>query len=451
MKLKHIIIPVALLVAQQSFAQSTMVGHTLTGGLPATPNEYLGSLNGADVIFKSNGSERMRMLSTGNVGIGTNAPAMPFHVQVTGSNSGIRVTQAGTTAASIGLYNTSTGAHNYALFSTGSGNGEGAGIFGVYDYTAATYRVAVNGSGNMSLGGTTPQARLHVTGNALVTSNVGSPTSAAYIRGNNGYSGVTTPDYTWWGNDQTGLFHPAANVIGFTNGGAETMRIHSNGFVGIGTAASNPPLAKLHVDNGLVRVTGSNPSGGPMVVLGGNSVTAPNGEWGMEYDASVAGKEGLNFWKPFGSTGTSGNNYLFLSNSGRVGINTNDPIAQLTVNGKTLIGDPAVVGINTLGTYLLYVQHGILTEKLRVSVVNSGTWADYVFDENYKMKSLKEVDSFIKKNKHLPEVPSASEVEKNGVDMVEMDATLLKKIEELTLYIIAQDKRIEDLEKRNNK
>lgn len=61
---------------------------------------------------------------------------------------------------------------------------------------------------------------------------------------------------------------------------------------------------------------------------------------------------------------------------------------------------------------------------------------------NYKLKPLNEVAQFIKENRHLPDVPSAGDVQKNGIDVAQMDATLLKKIEELTLYIIQQQQNI---------
>ncbi|HXC05018.1 MAG TPA: hypothetical protein VNZ86_09725, partial [Bacteroidia bacterium] len=187
--------------------------------------------------------------------------------------------------------------------------------------------------------------------------------------------------------------------------------------------------------------------GGPQILLGGTPGVQNYGQYGMEYETAAqagATNGGLNFWKPFQSTGVNTNNILFLSDNAMVGINTPSPTAQLTVNGNTLIGDPSVVTLPA--GYKLYVQTGILTEKLRVSVVNSSTWADYVFGEKYALPSLNEVANYIRTNKHLPGVPSAQEVEKNGVDMVEMDAVLLKKVEELTLYILEQNKRIENLE-----
>lgn len=79
------------------------------------------------------------------------------------------------------------------------------------------------------------------------------------------------------------------------------------------------------------------------------------------------------------------------------------------------------------------------------------TWAmevpDYVFDETtYKLRTLPEVESFVKANRHLPDVPSAAELKAKGMDLVEMNLVLLRKVEELTLHVIAQDKQIKQLQ-----
>jgi hypothetical protein len=66
-----------------------------------------------------------------------------------------------------------------------------------------------------------------------------------------------------------------------------------------------------------------------------------------------------------------------------------------------------------------------------------------VFDKNYKLNSLTEVEKFINEHKHLPDVPSASEVKENGINVGDIDAKLLQKIEELTLYMIEQNKKID--------
>lgn len=111
-------------------------------------------------------------------------------------------------------------------------------------------------------------------------------------------------------------------------------------------------------------------------------------------------------------------------------------------NGKILMGDPATINTNTTNDYKLYVQTGILTEKVKVSLSSSANWADFVFDKNYKLQSLPQVESYIKEHKHLPGIPSADEVVASGLDLAEMDAKLLQKIEELWLHVI-------DLKKEN--
>ncbi|HSH65493.1 MAG TPA: bZIP transcription factor, partial [Bacteroidia bacterium] len=117
--------------------------------------------------------------------------------------------------------------------------------------------------------------------------------------------------------------------------------------------------------------------------------------------------------------------------------------------GKVLIGNPNLSGFKgTPGSYQLYVQGGILTEKIKAAVATTNDWSDYVFAEDYNLKSLKEVEQFIKRNNHLPNVPSAQDVVNEGIDMVKMDAKLLEKIEELTLYLIELDKRNAEQEKQ---
>lgn len=99
------------------------------------------------------------------------------------------------------------------------------------------------------------------------------------------------------------------------------------------------------------------------------------------------------------------------------------------------------IGSNSISdTAKLLVEGTIKARKLRVDQLG---WADYVFNYNYKLRPLKDLENYIKQNNHLPDVPSASEVEKNGIDVGDNQAVLLKKIEELTLYIIEQGKKID--------
>jgi hypothetical protein len=106
--------------------------------------------------------------------------------------------------------------------------------------------------------------------------------------------------------------------------------------------------------------------------------------------------------------------------------------------GRVKIGD-----VNTMfDGYKLYVQDGILTEKVKVAVKNSEDWFDNVFNADYSLMPLTEVEKYITANKHLPDVPSTSEVMTSGIDLGKMNGILLKKIEELTLYMIEMKKEL---------
>ena len=111
-------------------------------------------------------------------------------------------------------------------------------------------------------------------------------------------------------------------------------------------------------------------------------------------------------------------------------------------NGKIYIGSTASYPTTT-GNYKLYVEGGILTEKVKVALRSTANWADYVFEKNYELMPLKNVEEYIAIHKHLPGIDSASELTKNGLDLAEMQAKHMAKIEEMMLYIIQQNKTIE--------
>lgn len=102
------------------------------------------------------------------------------------------------------------------------------------------------------------------------------------------------------------------------------------------------------------------------------------------------------------------------------------------------------VGTDNPGDYKLAVDGKIGAREIEVTTTS---WADYVFEEDYKLKSLAETENYIKENKHLPGIPSEAEVKQNGVNIGEIQAKLLAKIEELTLHLIEQNKEIKNLKK----
>ncbi len=138
-----------------------------------------------------------------------------------------------------------------------------------------------------------------------------------------------------------------------------------------------------------------------------------------------------------GAYAPAGNDKLYIDNS-----STSTPL---------LYGDFASdqLGINTNSIptgYTFAVVGKIVAEEIKVQVASA--WPDYVFHPAYKLPSLKEVEKHIKTKGQLTNIPSAKEVEENGIELGEMNAKLLQKIEELTLYILALNKRMEQLEKK---
>ncbi|WP_316815844.1 hypothetical protein [Pedobacter nyackensis] len=116
-----------------------------------------------------------------------------------------------------------------------------------------------------------------------------------------------------------------------------------------------------------------------------------------------------------------------------------------TIAGVKLFSTSVGIGTTNVHTYKLAVGGGIIAESVKVKPQVS--WPDYVFEKDYPILPLNELEKFVLKNKHLPNVPNAAEVKKDGIDVGEMNAKLLQKIEELTLYIIDQQKGMMDQQK----
>lgn len=127
----------------------------------------------------------------------------------------------------------------------------------------------------------------------------------------------------------------------------------------------------------------------------------------------------------------------------------------LLAMGNNVNDGSTYIGINDgyRGTWIKFFNNGIARFDGKIFAkeieVKANVWADYVFANDYKLKSLEEVEKHIKEKGHLPNIPSAKEVEEQGINVADMDAKLLEKIEELTLYSIEQNKRIQKLESEN--
>jgi len=111
--------------------------------------------------------------------------------------------------------------------------------------------------------------------------------------------------------------------------------------------------------------------------------------------------------------------------------------------GRVKIGN---VNTNYDG-YKLFVEEGILTEKVKVAVKNSEDWFDHVFNTEYKLMPLTDLEKYISNNKHLPDMPTTKEVMTSGLDLGKTNGLLLKKVEELTLYLIELKKELDQTKK----
>lgn len=283
---------------------------------------------------------------------------------------------------------------------------------------------------------------------------------AVYDGGTNLHAGLG------WSSRQL-RFHVTAGTDKFsflaTEGAtAELFTILGTGNIGIGTAT---PTAKLTI-NGVTAgksglkfmqltstsaVVGSNGKvltvdGSGNVVLAAADVVFSNGISGVlpvanggiglntigaanqQLRVNAAGTA-LEYFTPASGTSswTTNGSDMSSTNTGFIGIGTSTNPAPSDAQLK------------------LAVKGAIYAQKLKITQTG---WADYVFNTNYHLPPLAELEAFINKHQHLPDVPSASEVEQNGIDIGNNQVLLLKKIEELTLYAIGQNKKIDQLQQQ---
>ena len=291
----------------------------------------------------------------------------------------------------------------------------------------------VTAAGNLGIGVTNPWAKLDVrtTGangadqNAL---NIQNPSTAAYSTVSMQLSSGAT-SFSTISNQRDNLGSGSTLILQTTdNSGTIQPRMYINKDGGVGIGSQNYP--------GKLTVTSLTQGDGIWVAGSGNSnVALLNNMTPGSWNAITQNGDKMILWKgssmdntdagglvlgPWSNTATG----MRIGSNGNVGIGTN----------------------KTAGTdYKLYVELGIRTRKIKV---DQTTWADYVFETDYDLPTLNEVEQFIQNNKHLPGVASAKEVREKGLDLGENQAVLLKKIEELTLYVIQLQKEMDELKKK---
>ncbi len=216
--------------------------------------------------------------------------------------------------------------------------------------------------------------------------------------------------------------------VGVASPGAQIEVAMTNGFTSIFKRANNNPNSNALF---LLRRTRGG-VGTESAVLNGDYI----GQIGFDAYKSGGGynRAAVIAIKVDGTPGSTIPGYIELRTRNTAG----------AMNINMVIDSEGNIGMGTTLPQTKLAVNGNVTCK-EVEVTLTG-WSDYVFDEKYNLRSLENVEHFIINNGHLPDVPSAEEVESNGLKLGEMDATLLKKIEELTLHVIELNKRIKTLE-----
>ncbi|XZF13328.1 hypothetical protein ACTHGU_16190 [Chitinophagaceae bacterium MMS25-I14] len=255
-----------------------------------------------------------------------------------------------------------------------------------------------------------------------------------------------------------------AGLISATNVNAQWATSGTNIYntntnnVGIATPS---PVDRLTVNNGDISLINSNPSATESINartdrgilnITTNATSGANntGPFIQMYGASNGWRQGGIYYNSWAQNTTPSMGMAHIFQNYNVSKSTWYTLMSLKdEDGYTKVSIGNVPSTPT--GYSLFVQNGILTEKVKVALTTSTDWADYVFDKKYKLRSLTDVESYISENKHLPGVPSGEAIVNNGgIDMNQMFAKQMEKIEELTLYVIQQQKEIEELKKKVN-
>lgn len=238
------------------------------------------------------------------------------------------------------------------------------------------------------------------------------------------------------------------------NGSGEVLRVHatsdplmqfSTGYAGEGLGLPLVRKGFLDVNGNDFRIgtNAENNTGNFVIRVNGNEVmkVTPEGLVNIPSgaDASLTSDGYIMLGTVAGSSIVMDNNEIIARGSNGAAGN----LVLQNDGGTVRIGNVAVPA-----GYKFAINGKAICEELKVKLSSSG-WPDYVFANNYKLRTLPQLEKYIQQNKHLPNIPSAAEVEKNGIEVGDMQKKMMEKIEELTLYIIDLQKQIDELKAKD--
>jgi trimeric autotransporter adhesin len=452
-------------LATQGFVSRKYWGLTGTSGTTPGTN-YIGTADNQDLIFKRN-NVQSGLINTTSTSFGVNALI----------------------STTTGIYNTALGDGALKLNTSGYLN-TGIGVNALGHDTSGYQNVAVGvnslianttGYNNVSIGYEAGEDNLTGTFNVFLGEyagqNITSGNQNIFVGPYVG-SGITTGfGNTIIGQMPFGGSFPStlSNTIILSDGnGNNRLYIDSSGHTGLGGfSPTSLPTATLEIKSGTSGVSGlkftsltnastavtTNPNAttlsldssgkvilvpGTVINAGTNTTVSGTGTTSSPYVISVP--IATQNWGLTGNAAISGTNFIGTTNNSSLLVKTNDTtrmsvdsIGNVFVNNKLLIGsvDPSEVG-----QYALAVNGTAIFTKAKLKLYSQ--WPDYVFGDDYHLPGLDEVENYIKLNKHLSDMPSADDVKKQGIDIGDNQTVLVKKVEELTLYIIDQNNKVEE-------
>ena len=344
-------------------------------------------------IYTSSGQNSWNLGLTqdngGNVGIGTTSPLGKVDILVATDEVALRLsmpTSEDAAAYDIKWANSNADVVHRIQYSNT--------YYDFMNVNRASRNVSFNG-GNVGIGITTPKSKLDF-GTNYSDPSIYPNKITLWANGENNYFGfgISSGDLDYFSQGDHRFYTEYNGTPG-----TEKFTILSNGNVGIGATS---PSARIDVktdDSHIARFLYDGDDSRPRLNVWGSA-----NKINLRTTYNTGGAD-----LSFGTTTV--NDALIIKQNGNVGIGTISPPYKLTVEG-------------TIGA--------------REVIVTSDVWADFVFEPTYNLMPLKDLDNYIQENKHLPEMPTTEEVSENGISVGEMNAKLLQKIEELTLYTIQQ-------------